>query len=44
MFRYTATSHFTTLWIQGDHSVEARGEFADIGPYKSVLGALRKPT
>jgi hypothetical protein len=40
LFQYDGTTDFTTLWRHGDHSLEARAEFATIGEYRKVLGTL----
>ncbi len=42
-FRYTGTNDFTTLWLDGEHSLEARGVFPDRASYEAILVAL-KPT
>lgn len=42
LFRYTGTSDYTTQWIMGDHSVQARGVFADLAAYRDVLAAIRQ--
>ena len=42
-FQYTGTNDFTTLWLDGQHSLEARGVFPDRASYDAILAAL-KPT
>ena len=39
-FQYSGTTDFTTLWIDGERSFEARGEFPDRESYEAVLAAL----
>ena len=39
-FQYSGTTDFTTLWLDGDRSFEARGEFTDRAAYEAVLAAL----
>ncbi len=39
-FRYPGTTDFTTLWLDGDHSFEARGVFPDRAAYEAILAAL----
>ena len=39
-FQYSGTTDFTTLWIDGERSFEARGEFPDRAAYEAVLEAL----
>lgn len=43
VFRYAGTNDFTTLWLDGEHSFEARGVFADRAEYEAILEAL-EPT
>ena len=42
-FQYSGTTDFTTLWLDGDYSFEARGVFSDRASYEAILAAL-KPT
>jgi hypothetical protein len=42
LFQYSGTTDFTTLWRDGDHSLEARGNFPDREQYLEVLGSLRE--
>ena len=42
-FQYSDTTDFTTLWLDGDYSFEARGVFSDRASYEAILAAL-KPT
>jgi len=39
-FQYSGTTDFTTLWIDGERSFEARGEFPDRESYEAILAAL----
>lgn len=39
-FQYLGTTDFTTLWLGGGHSFEARGSFADRASYEAVIAAL----
>jgi hypothetical protein len=39
-FQYVGTTDFTTLWLDGGHSFEARGEFPDRASYEAVVAAL----
>ena len=39
-FQYSGTTDFTTLWLDGERSFEARGEFPDRESYEAVLAAL----
>lgn len=40
MFQYVGTTDFTTLWLDGSRSFEARGEFPDRASYEAVIAAL----
>ncbi len=40
-FQYSGTMDFTTLWLDSDHSLEARGVFADRAAYEAILAALK---
>lgn len=40
MFQYVGTTDFTTLWLDGSRSFEARGEFPDSASYEAVVAAL----
>lgn len=40
-FQYSGTMDFTTLWLDGDHSLEARGVFADRAAHEAILAALK---
>jgi hypothetical protein len=40
MFQYVGTTDFTTLWLDGSHSLEARGQFPDRASYEAVIAAL----
>lgn len=42
LFQYTGTTDFTTLWLDGDHSVELRGRFPTIDDYLAVIGTLER--
>jgi hypothetical protein len=42
LFRYEGTTDFTTLWDQGGHAMEARGDFPTIDKYRAVLAALHE--
>lgn len=39
-FQYVDTTHFTTLWREGDLTLEARGVFPDESEYAAVVAAL----
>lgn len=40
LFRYEGTTDFTTLWLDGDLSLELRGVFPDVHAYRAVAGTL----
>ncbi|NND02322.1 MAG: hypothetical protein HKN91_05995 [Acidimicrobiia bacterium] len=40
-FRYAGTNDYTTLWLDGGHSYEARGVFTAESDYQTVIGALQ---
>ncbi|MDQ1402064.1 MAG: hypothetical protein QOG03_380 [Actinomycetota bacterium] len=42
LFRYAGSTDFTTVWRLGDHTIEARGEFATKADYLDVIGSLHE--
>lgn len=40
LFRYDRTTDFTTLWVDGDLSLELRGVFEDVHAYRAVAETL----
>ncbi len=40
-FQYSGTTDFTTFWLDGNHSFEARGVFPDRAAYEAILAALK---
>ncbi len=42
LFRYSDDSFFTALWLDGGHSVELRGGFADEAAYRDLAATLQR--
>lgn len=40
LFRYEGTTDFTTLWVDGDLSLELRGEFENVHAYRAISDSL----
>lgn len=40
IFRYLDSTDYVALWVQGPHSVQARGEFPDVAGFRGVLDHL----
>lgn len=40
LFRYEGTTDFTTLWMDGDQSLELRGVFPNVHAYRAVADTL----